>query len=73
VKGADMPLKYWGNTEPKCPFCDHDVNVSENELWRLYDENTGPHDVDCPACDKSFLVNSTATWTFSTEKPEDED
>lgn len=64
-------LNYWGNKDPICPHCDHVVNISDNELWGLYNDNDY-HEVECPSCGKSFLVNSNAIWSFSTEKMEDE-
>ncbi len=62
--------EFFGNDNPKCPHCGNDFDVQENEAWFLYDEND-THDVECPICDHSFLVNSMAKWTFSTDEQDE--
>lgn len=59
-------LKYSHNEMPKCPHCDEDIEILRNDLYEILQE--GSHDIMCPFCDKSFVVNSTAIWAFSTEK-----
>lgn len=61
---------FWFTSMPRCPHCGEDFSISENEAWRLYDEN-GPHEVDCPSCELPFQVSSSATWYFSTDDQED--
>ena len=62
-------IEYWANTNPKCPHCDYDIDISNHELWKLYEE--GDHNIDCPNCDKLIIVSANATWSFSTDKQED--
>jgi len=63
-------LEFWGNREPKCPHCGHEVGVGDNELWRLYEE--GEHEVECPHCENSFMVSTRVSYSFSTDSQEDE-
>ena len=63
-------IDYWGNNNPKCPYCDYDIDINAHELWTLYEE--GDHNIDCPNCDKLIIVSANATWSFSTDKQEDE-
>lgn len=60
------PLKYWGNKAPICPWCDAEIDISNNELWDLYEEDE--HCIECPFCEKEIRVVSSATWTFSTDE-----
>lgn len=61
-------LEFWGNDHPKCPHCGHDVSISENELWHLYEE--GEHDIECPQCDGDFAVYTRVSYSFSTDSQE---
>jgi uncharacterized Zn-finger protein len=70
----DNWLEYACNGEPKCPHCDHVCEVSENEWWKLYDNDSGDHEVTCPRCHKDFTVHVHCEFSFSTdEQPEPED
>jgi len=60
-------MDFWGNSEPKCPHCGSDLDISEHEAWNLYSED-GPHEVECPSCDLTYQVSSVASWTFSTDE-----
>lgn len=61
---------YWANTDPKCPHCDYDININNNELWELYEE--GKHNIDCPSCGKAMIVYVNVERSFSTDEQEDE-
>jgi DNA-directed RNA polymerase subunit RPC12/RpoP len=61
--------EYRKNEEPKCPFCDAEIDISINELYHLYEEET--HYIDCPQCNNEIKVKSEAKWTFSTDEQED--
>ena len=67
----DNSLDYWGNGTPKCPFCDKDIDISEHDMYCLYEEDD--HDIDCPYCEKTFIVISSCKWTFDTNKQARED
>lgn len=62
-------IKYWGNDEPKCPFCDYEIDISDHEMYELYKEDD--HEIDCPDCEEIFTVVSNCKWTFSTNEQED--
>ena len=71
-----MPLNretrhdYWGCKEPKCPHCDHDLNIVRHELYALYEE--GDHAVSCPYCECDFRVSVHVSHSYDTsEQPED--
>lgn len=61
-------LDYFCNKDPKCPHCGTEVNVGDNELWKLYEE--GEHDISCPNCDLDFTVTTSVTYSFSTDDVE---
>jgi len=63
-------IDYLGNKNPKCPHCDHEADIDENEWWFLYDEDA-PHFVECPACEKEYQISSRATWTFDTDEQDE--
>ncbi len=66
-----MPLRkdnlsdYWACKEPKCPHCDRSINVSDHELWDLYEE--GERSIWCPYCDKEFQVRTSVSYAYSTD------
>lgn len=68
----DNSHKYALNDEPICPNCDSVIKISEHEFWELLDEN-GPHEIECPFCNKEIRVYSSATWTFDTSEQDDPD
>ncbi len=45
-------LEFRGNKQPKCPHCGQDVDISDNDLWRLYDRGCWPATVP-PGADPS--------------------
>jgi len=56
------------NTEPICPHCGSEFNISENEAWHLYNEDGDVKYIECPDCEKSFFVQPNISYTFSTDK-----
>lgn len=68
-----MPLNenntydYFGNDNPKCPHCDHEYDVADNQAYFLYNEDD-MHEIECPSCEKTFTVSSRAKWTFDTDE-----
>jgi hypothetical protein len=64
-------LDYFANKHPKCPYCDLEIDIGQNELWELYQEDDS-HVVECPFCECEFNVRSSATWSFSTDEQEDD-
>ncbi len=68
LKKSDDILEFWGNDQPKCPHCGEEVEISQNGLYRLYDE--GEHDVTCPHCDGGFAVSTRVSYSFSTDSQE---
>lgn len=63
-------IKYWGNDNPICPFCDKILNISEYDLFFLYEE--GEHEIDCPECDHKLIVNTRVKHLFDTDCQEDD-
>lgn len=63
---------FWGNRQPKCPHCGSDFDIARNDAWNLFDENE-THKVTCPDCHLGFLVNSVASWSFSTDEQDRDD
>ncbi len=66
------PYDFSGNKSPSCPHCGEAFDITENDAWFLYDENSD-HDVDCSSCAGAFLVRSSAEWRFSTDEQERDD
>lgn len=64
-------LDFVHNDEPKCPHCGDRFDISENEAWRIYDEDD-VHTIECQSCDTAFTVRAHCAWTFSTDRQEDE-
>lgn len=74
-----MPLRnnnsttYWRNEMPLCPHCDHVCDINRLEWYGLYDTQEGEHEVECPECEKGFVVSVTCAFSFSTcDQPEPE-
>lgn len=59
-------LLYIANRLPVCPHCDEEIDVGDNDLYRIYEE--GEHQVDCPQCDQPFMVSTRISHSFSTDK-----
>lgn len=64
---AEGWMEFSGNSQPKCPHCGDDFNITDNEAWHLYDEND-THEVECLRCEETFQVSSSARWSFSTDE-----
>jgi phage terminase large subunit GpA-like protein len=69
LKAGDW-YEFSANDRPKCPHCGEYFDIEAEEQWRLYDV-TITHDVTCPSCDLDFQVNSSASWSFSTDEQDD--
>ena len=67
LNSASDSFDFSMNKQPKCPHCGEVYDISENEAWRMYDDNNS-HDAECPACGHGFIVNSHAIWSFSTDE-----
>lgn len=64
-------LDFCANKKPKCPHCGEDFDIEDNEAWFLYDEQGGPHEIECDSCGLPFSVSSIASWSFSTDEQEE--
>ncbi len=62
--------EFWGNKMPKCPHCGYDYDIARNDAWSLYDDNND-HEVECPSCDLSYRVRTSAVYSFSTDEQDD--
>ncbi len=72
LKNGDA-LDFWGLKHPRCPHCGQEHNIYDRESFELYDE--GEHEIECHACDLTFMVSTRIEYSFDTdEQPEfDED
>ena len=59
-------IRYWGNANPVCPWCDEVYDIGENEDWELYEEGT--HNIECLSCSKEYRCGSEVKYTFSTDE-----
>lgn len=66
---AGDSIDFSWNNDPKCPHCGHVSYVADQEWYHLYDE--GEHDVECPACERPFIVSTHVTYTFCTDEQDD--
>lgn len=66
--GDDWDFRY--NKHPKCPHCDHDCSITDNEWWQLYEE--GEQQVECPICELEFTVSTSVEYRFSTDEQGDD-
>ena len=57
------------NKDPKCPSCGAEARVSDQEWWHLYEE--GEHTVECPICERAFMVSTAVEYRFSTDEQEE--
>jgi len=65
---AKSSLDFWGTRSPLCPHCGAEVDISANDLYRIYEE--GEHEISCPDCDEDFMVSTRVHFTFSTDEQE---
>lgn len=63
---------FWGVSSPKCPHCGEDIEVPANDLYELYEE--GEHDdIECPNCERTFIVSTSISYSFDTSRQEQDD
>jgi len=62
----DNDFDYRWNEDPKCPFCDHENDKTDLDIF-----HNGDHVIECQKCEKEFKVVSTCDWTFCTDEQED--
>ena len=65
----DNSMDYYANSNPKCPWCDEEIDINDHELYELYDEND--HYIECPSCEKEMRVSTRASYSFSTDNQDD--
>ena len=64
------------NAPIKCPHCEYELNEddfqeSEIDLWALAPREKEA-EINCPSCDKSFIVKGGYLPTYETAKTWDE-
>lgn len=62
-------IDYCYNDSPKCPHCDSEINIDDDELYNLYEG--GDHEIECSHCEKEISVTTNVSYTFSTSQQED--
>ena len=63
-------LDYWSNGQVRCPHCDCEFEPGQEDMYDLYEEET--HEVECPVCNREFLVNinTAIIFKYSTDDQE---
>lgn len=52
--------------EVECPYCLEDVEV-DTDNYGVYEQDV-LHDMECPKCEKTFVFETTITFSFSSDK-----
>lgn len=52
--------------EITCPYCDYDFDLNHDD--GAYYEEYRRRECVCPKCEKTFMVESSISWTFTAEK-----
>lgn len=55
-----------------CPYCGEAIETcyGYEDFPELYEE--GEHNIDCPECEKTFILESSCSWYYETRKKEGE-
>lgn len=65
-----MPLEpendyeYSHNPTPKCPYCDHEENISDDPIVEYYEE--GEITMSCGNCSKDYTCYVAVEFSYST-------
>ena len=54
-------------TNPTCPYCGHEVDSSNHDLWEYGGED---NDFECPNCEKELVLNVQVTTEYELKRPE---
>ncbi len=58
------------NKDFQCPFCKADIDAWEYGEGSLHKE--GEHTVECPGCQKEFIVGASNSWSWEARCKEGE-
>jgi hypothetical protein len=63
---VNSDYKYWLNTRPICPHCDHEIR----DVWdyEFPDRDGFQTDFDCPKCEKKVYLEINLELKYSTSK-----
>ena len=53
--------------DPICPYCGHEVDSSDHDLWEYEGED---NDFECPNCEKELVLNVQVTTEYELKRPE---
>ncbi|QOI69795.1 hypothetical protein IBZ20DMU1_51 [Acinetobacter phage DMU1] len=54
-------------SNPTCPYCGHEVDSDDNDLWE-YEGEDNPF--ECPNCEKELVLNVQVTTEYELKRPE---
>lgn len=54
-------------SNPTCPYCGHEVDSSDNDLWEYEGEDNS---FECPNCEKDLVLNVQVTTEYELKRPE---
>lgn len=57
-------------SNPTCPYCGHEVDSSDRDLWEYEGED---NDFECPNCEKELVLNVQVTTEYELKRPECQD
>jgi hypothetical protein len=76
--GNDEDYQYEFESEPICPYCDEEFNISDNEAYELCEESWEDREITCDSCHKDFMVSTCVILNYCTrimdhDKPKKEE
>ena len=62
----------WSDEFVICPYCGYAIptDLGYEDFPELYED--GGHDIDCPECEKSFVLETSVSYSWETKKKEGE-
>ena len=60
-------MKHLFKDHPMCPHCNHEIK-KHWDYDGIADDNE-EHELECPECEKTFFVETTITYVFTSRKP----
>lgn len=55
-----------------CPYCGEEMETcyGYEDFPEIYEE--GEHEIECPECERTFILESSCSWYYETKKKEGE-
>lgn len=66
--GPDEIVDTWSDDYVICPYCGEalETNLGYEDFPEIYEE--GEHELECPECEKKFILNTYISYSWETEK-----